>query len=171
MVPSFTRPFYPWLLFLGYVERESLLNEDDRFKPHERMHCQSVCWNRRRCKPIQSSSPAFCKAYQIMHWKWWKSYWKYHLSTLELNKIVLFYMYVLIPYVPRLCGHPVLLSVLYFYKYTIVFWALFRKYLPTYVYKKWTVFLARAACSWAKYLLGCKYFQNTIEFLFLNNCF
>ena len=70
--PSFTRPFSHWLLFLGYVKRESVLDEDYRFKLHERRHYQSVCWNQWQRTPIPSSSPKFCKAHPIMHWKRWK---------------------------------------------------------------------------------------------------
>ena len=43
MVTSFTRPSSPSLLFLGYAKRESVLDEDHGFKPHERTHLTSQC--------------------------------------------------------------------------------------------------------------------------------
>ena len=67
VVTSFTRPFSPSLLFLRHAKRESVLDGDYTFKPHERTHRQSACGNRRQCTPIPSSSPEFCKAHQSMH--------------------------------------------------------------------------------------------------------
>jgi len=71
--------------FRGMI-RESALDEDYKFKPHERTYYQSVCWNWRQCRTIPSKPPKLCKAHPIMHWKWLKSCWKCYLSTLELNK-------------------------------------------------------------------------------------
>jgi len=63
-----------------------------------------VCWNQQQCRLIPSSSPKFCKAHPIVHWKLWKSCWKYYLATLELNKLVLKSTWVF-HHVPRLFRH------------------------------------------------------------------
>jgi len=102
VVPSFTRPFSSWLLFLGYVKRESVLNEGYRFKPHENALPVSVLkltamqtYSMEFTYILQSASNYALKMMEIML--------KILFVNIRIESNFLFYKVYVFYHAPRLC--------------------------------------------------------------------